>query len=76
MAASFFVCRELFFQGEGIFANATKRAGPGVGNLFKRCAGSNAIVKITYCGIIFVTADVAYINLIFFHFDNFLQIRI
>ena len=52
----------LFVNGaEFILAYAAERANPVFGEFFEWGAWLNAVVGITYCGIVLVAADVTYI---------------
>jgi hypothetical protein len=52
--------RKLFFREIG-FVHAAERAAPIVGKIFKGGAGGNAVVGITDCGVIDITAHVTYV---------------
>ena len=43
------------------FVHAAERAAPIVGKIFKGGAGGNAVVGITDCGVIDITAHVTYV---------------
>ena len=40
-------------------AYSAERAGPVIGELFKRSAGSNSVIGVAYCGVVFVAANIA-----------------
>ena len=44
--------------GELILAYAAEGAYPVSGEVFKGCAGSDAVFGITYCGVVFIPANV------------------
>ena len=46
---------------EFVLAYAAKWANPIFGELFKWGAGGDTVVGVSYCGVVLVTADVAYI---------------
>jgi len=53
----------LLSGAELVLTYTTERAHPVFGQIFERCARSDAILGIACCGIVLVTADVAYILL-------------
>lgn len=61
----------LFRRGEVFFSDSTKRADPILGEVFKGCSGSDSVVRIADCRVIFVPADIA---CVLFHRFLFLKV--
>ena len=61
---------ELFSGAEIGFADAAERASPVLGQFFERCSGCNAIVGITYGGIVLVPA---YVTDVLLHCCNYFK---
>ena len=51
--------KTLFRRGEVFFSDSTKRADPILGEVFKGCSGSDSVVRIADCRVIFIPADIA-----------------